>query len=41
MYDNRSKKGGRPNIDEIMMMKPLVLQNLNGRLQIESLSGGF
>jgi IS5 family transposase len=30
MYDNRSKKGGRPNIDEIMMMKLLVLQQWYG-----------
>jgi IS5 family transposase len=27
LYNNRSEKGGRPNIDEIVMLKVLVLQN--------------
>jgi IS5 family transposase len=26
MYDNRSERGGRPNIDEVVMVKLLVLQ---------------
>jgi len=26
LYDNRSEKGGRPNIDEVVMIKLLVLQ---------------
>ena len=30
MYDNRSGRGGRPNIDEIVMMKMLVLQQWHG-----------
>ena len=30
MYDNKSEKGGRPNIDEIVMFKLLVLQNWHG-----------
>lgn len=30
MYDNKSEKGGRPNIDEIMMVKLLVLQEWHG-----------
>jgi len=30
MYDNRSERGGRPNIDEIVMMKMLVLQQWHG-----------
>jgi hypothetical protein len=39
MYDNRSKKGGRPNIDEIMMMKLLVLQRMGS--QIQNLKAGY
>jgi len=27
LYNNRSEKGGRPNIDEVVMLKVLVLQN--------------
>ena len=30
MYDNKSEKGGRPNIDEVMMVKLLVLQEWHG-----------
>jgi len=30
MYDNRSERGGRPNIDEIVMIKMLVLQSWYG-----------
>ena len=30
MYDNKSEKGGRPNIDEIVMVKLLVLQEWHG-----------
>src|SRR5512136_2158069 len=30
MYDNKSEKGGRPNIDEIIMIKILVLQEWHG-----------
>ena len=30
MYDNKSEKGGRPNIDEIVMFKLLVLQEWHG-----------
>jgi IS5 family transposase len=26
MYENRSERGGRPNIDEVLMVKLLVLQ---------------
>ena len=26
MYNNRTEKGGRPNIDEVVMIKLLVLQ---------------
>ena len=26
MYDNHTEKGGRPNYDEILMVKLLVLQ---------------
>ena len=26
MFDNRSARGGRPNIDEVVMVKLLVLQ---------------
>jgi IS5 family transposase len=26
MYDNKTGKGGRPNIDEIVMIKVLILQ---------------
>jgi IS5 family transposase len=26
MYDNKTEKGGRPNNDEIMMIKVIVLQ---------------
>ena len=33
LYDNRTEKGGRPNVDEIVMLKVLVLMiclmNLN------------
>ena len=27
LYNNRTDKGGRPNIDEIIMLKVIVLQN--------------
>jgi Transposase and inactivated derivatives, IS5 family len=27
LYDNRTEKGGRPNVDEVVMLKVLVLQN--------------
>ena len=27
LYNNRTEKGGRPNIDEITMLRVLVLQN--------------
>jgi len=30
MYDNQSERGGRPNIDEIVMIKMLVLQSWYG-----------
>jgi IS5 family transposase len=30
LYDNKSEKGGRPNMDEIVMVKMLVLQGLYG-----------
>jgi len=30
MYDNKTEKGGRPNIDEIIMIKILVLQEWHG-----------
>jgi len=30
MFDNRSQKGGRPNIDEVVMVKILVLQQWYG-----------
>ena len=30
LYDNKSEKGGRPNMDEILMVKMLILQGLYG-----------
>ncbi len=30
MYDNRSERGGMPNIDEVEMIKLLVLQQWHG-----------
>jgi IS5 family transposase len=30
MYDNKTEKGERPNIDEIIMIKILVLQDWHG-----------
>ena len=30
MYENRSERGGRPNIDEVLMVKLLVLQQWHG-----------
>ena len=30
MYDNRSERGDRPNIDEVVMVKLLVLQQWYG-----------
>jgi len=30
MFDNRSERGGRPNIDEVVMVKLLVLQQWHG-----------
>ena len=30
MYDNHTEQGGRPNNDEIVMMKMLVLQSWHG-----------
>ena len=30
MFDNQSEKGGRPNIDEVVMIKMLVLQAWHG-----------
>ena len=29
LYDNRSERGGRPNVDEVVMVKMLVLQQLS------------
>ncbi len=49
MYDNRSERGGMPNIDEVEMIKLLVLQQWHGlsdpssrsRRQTGSRSGSF
>jgi hypothetical protein len=30
MYENRSERGGRPNIDELLMVKLLVLPQWHG-----------
>ena len=30
MYENMSERGGRPNIDEVLMVKLLVLQQWHG-----------
>jgi len=30
MYNNRTERGGRPNIDEVVMIKILVLQQWYG-----------
>jgi len=30
MYENRSERGGRPNIDEVVMVQLLVLQQWHG-----------
>ncbi|HDM77919.1 MAG TPA: transposase [Deltaproteobacteria bacterium] len=30
MFDNRSEKGGKPNIDEVVMIKLLILQQWYG-----------
>ena len=30
MYNNKTESGGRPNIDEIVMLKMLVLQQWHG-----------
>jgi len=30
MYDHKTEKGGRPNIDEIIMIKILILQEWHG-----------
>ena len=30
MYDNKSERGGRPNIDEVVMVKLRVLQQWHG-----------
>jgi len=30
LYDNRSERGGRPNVDEVVMVKLLVLQQWHG-----------
>ena len=30
LYDNRGPKGGRPNVDEVVMVKMLVLQSWYG-----------
>jgi IS5 family transposase len=46
LYKNHTEKGGRPNLDELVMLRALVLQdwyglsdqNLNSSWQIESLS---
>ncbi len=35
MYDNNSEKGGRPNYDEIMMFKILILQKWYGLSDLE------
>jgi len=35
MYDNRSERCGRPNIDEIVMIKMLVLQSWYGLSDLE------
>lgn len=37
MYDNKTEKGGRPNIDEIMMIKALIWQELQRRLDSKRL----
>ena len=40
LYNNRTEKGGRPNIDEITMLRVLVLQNwYNSSDQIRSGDG--
>jgi len=44
MYDNKTEKGGRPNIDEIIMIKILILQELNNSLQeivLSTIKGDF
>ena len=30
MFDNKSERGGRPNIDEVLMIKSLFLQEMYG-----------
>jgi len=30
MFDNRSEKGGKPNIDEVVIIKLLILQQWYG-----------
>ncbi|TEU12623.1 transposase, partial [Candidatus Bathyarchaeota archaeon] len=30
LYDNRSERGGRPNVDEVVMVKMLMLQQWYG-----------
>jgi len=35
MYDNKSEQGGRPNIDEVVMIKLLVLQQWYGLSDLE------
>jgi IS5 family transposase len=30
MYENKSERGGRPNLDEVLMVKMLVLQQWHG-----------
>jgi len=39
MYDNRSERGGRPNIDEIVMVKMLVFAIMVRFIMILSLKG--
>ncbi len=33
IYDNKTEKGGHPNIDEIIMIKILVLQEWHGLIE--------
>lgn len=37
MYDNKTEKGGRPNIDEIIMIKALIWQELQRQLDSKRL----
>jgi IS5 family transposase len=35
MYNNKTELGGRPNLDEMVMLKMLVLQQLHGLSDLE------